>query len=244
MERPILFSGPMVRAILEGRKTQTRRIIKPRPPYKAAVKALAGIDYGLMADLPVDHPSARPDYWRVVGPVWAVRDVLGMDIHGSPEWKCPYGHAGDRLWVKEKWQAIHVYIDPETGYGDDMEYAKSTEDVFRHPTHWSIVYAASDPQADYTKEDRGFPWRPSIHLPRFASRIVLEIDRIVAQPLQEMTEDDVKAEGVGSMDEFVALWESIHGPKSWEVDPWVWAIHSHPKVIVRVDGTRPLVLNL
>ena len=227
MERPIIFSRPMVQAILDGRKTQTRRIIKPRPPYKAAVKALAGTDYGLMADLAVDHPAARPDYHRVIGPVWAVRNVMGIEGGGQPEWKCPYGHAGDRLWVKETWQAIHVFIDPETGYGDDLEYAKTTADVFKAPYHWSIIYAASDPQADYHKDDRGFPWRPSIYMPRFASRIDLRINRIVGQPLQEMTEDDARAEGVSSRAEFEALWNSIHGPKAWECDPWVWVVHFH-----------------
>jgi hypothetical protein len=91
MDRPILFNGDMVRAILDGRKTQTRRPMKNQPPDPEAVRRLAG---------DVFSPLLGTDgTWRVAGPVWAVRELLGAE----PRWGCPFGKAGDRLWVRETW---------------------------------------------------------------------------------------------------------------------------------------------
>jgi hypothetical protein len=222
-ERPILFSGGMVRAILDGSKTQTRRVVKHS------------------GDMEFDPQD--PHY----GPYWlayVAGDAMGEDA----KVRCPYGTPCDRLWVRETWQAIHVSIDPETGHGDDVHYAAKipTSDEVGW---WGIAYAATDLQADYCVEDRGFPWRPSIYMPRWASRILLEITDVRVQRLQEISDEDARAEGIKELalqaDEpgawwtaapdrrfhsrtprgaFLRLWRKIHGDGSWDANPWVWAI--------------------
>ena len=201
-ERPILFSGPMVRAILDGSKTQTRRIIKNS------------------GDMEFD--SNDPYF----GPYWedyAVGGATGEDckVH------CPYGYPGDRLWVRETWA-------PEregTGCPDDT----------------GILYRATDPGWD--DEDTGLRWRPSIFMPRTASRILLEVTDVRVQRLQEISEDDAREEGAKELSlqegepgawwsaapgrqfhsrtprgAFLRLWRSIHGEGSWDANPWVWVI--------------------
>lgn len=155
-ERPILFSGPMVRAILDGRKTQTRRVVKPRQ--------------GMLDD-------------------WT----------GLP---CPYGKPGDRLWVRE------------TCY-------------FEQP-HGEVIYRA-DPGSEKAldPEFTGLRWRPSIHMPRWASRITLEIVNVRVERLQDIRVDDARAEGVTAkwpVHGFRNLWQSINGFGSWDANPWVWVV--------------------
>ena len=93
-ERPILFSGAMVRAIMDGRKTQTRRVIKPQPPSVDAVRVMSGDGYHWLP------PEPGIGAWRPAGAVWAVRDLMGQE----PLLRCPYGQPGDRLWVKENFR--------------------------------------------------------------------------------------------------------------------------------------------
>ena len=197
-ERPILFSGPMVRAILDGSKTQTRRIIKNS------------------GDMEFDNndPYFGP-YWKP----YAVDGATGKDtkVH------CPYGYPGDRLWVRETWA-------PErdgTGCPDDT----------------GILYRATDPGWD--DENTGLRWRPSIFMPRAASRILLEVTDVRVQRLQDISEDDARAEGIdrGAADAvlmmaeamnqreptpfasaFSTAWELINGAGSWDASPWVWAL--------------------
>jgi hypothetical protein len=173
-ERPILFSAPMVRAILEGRKTQTRRIVKPQP----------------------DGIRAKFHHF----------DFVGQAVFTDGSYvQCPYGKPGDRLWVRESFS--------------------------RSPL--GVLY-----RADFVKTARasrwGDRWRPSIHMPRVASRILLEITDVRVERLNEITEKDASAEGVSAdvflgdtptaIVPFCMLWESIHGPGSWEKNPWVWVI--------------------
>ena len=188
-ERPILFSGPMVRAILNGSKTQTRRIVKPQP-YAPGYKAI---------DLPPDCH---------------ITDLNDMKI------KCPYGQPGDRLWVRETIKAnpsdIYYAADEKT-----IEYDNDSQPEF-------FDSYGSDQKEEVTI--------PSIHIPRWASRITLEIVNIRVERLNEISEEDAKAEGVSYTkdefekhrwcfkDEFEKLWESIHGPGSWKKNPWVWVI--------------------
>jgi hypothetical protein len=159
-ERPILFSGPMVRAILEGRKTQTRRIVKPQPLCIASGE-------------------------------WI--------MNGSA---CKYGKPGDRLWVRETWWAPR----------DDVrgEYKREY-----------IKYAA-------TLDGMGQPtWKPSIHMPRWASRINLEVVSVRVERLQNISEEDARAEGIWQPNwplSWRQLWESINGAGSWEANPWVWVV--------------------
>ena len=176
MERPILFSGPMVRAILEGRKTQTRRAVKT-------------------AWIPTIEESAR--------------------VNGHPALEClagdivqPYGSIGSRLWVREMWAAPHHY---------DGHIPREI------PEGVGIHYAA-------TEERGGLLWRPSIHMPRWVSRIALEITGVRVERLHGISLNDARAEGVDQFSvcspiEFKQLWESINGKKHpWDSNPWVWVI--------------------
>lgn len=167
-ERPILFNGEMVRAILEGRKTQTRRVVK---------------DCYLMGGPPEDYLLSR----------------------------CPFGQPGDRLWVRETFFSFR--------------HAR----VFSTASH--IVYRAdySGQQAeDDATECHG--WKPSIHMPRWASRISLEITDVRVERLDDISNADCFAEGLpsdttkGNRTWFSDLWEEINGKGSWAANPWVWVI--------------------
>jgi hypothetical protein len=183
-ERPILFSAPMVRAILAGTKTQTRRVVKPA--HKAWI------------EMPVTHQLGE----------WDKRPL-------------PYGKPGDRLWVRETWQAVS---------GNDR-----ARHIMTHPRPdrgW-LEYAAT-PRAD----EPAYKWRPSIHMPRWASRITLEVTGVRVERLQDISEADAMAEGVHysllekiqagqdrwARHAYKKLWESIHGPGSWDLNPWVWVV--------------------
>ena len=178
-ERPILFSAPMVRAIMEGRKTQTRRVVKPIPPR-----------------------GLTPNH-------------------------CRYGVPGDRLWVRETWAHVFGHEEYESW---EMPHIKSfVVDNYLtgsipagKPANGDTVYAA-DGWDDYV-ENGDFRWRPSIHMPRWASRITLDVVDVRVQLLQDITQEDAGAEGVRSREEFHALWESINGAGSWDANPWVWAV--------------------
>jgi len=150
-ERPILFSGQMVRAILEGRKTQTRRVVKP-----------VGRDEGFIV---VGGYDKDPNQWP-----FRSYDGDAFDDGNGCEVPlvCPYGVPGDRLWVRETWK----------------------ENI--PPSGW--IYRATDEQAQWSQDKR--PWRPSIFMPREASRITLEITEVRVERLQEIGPVDIAAEGV------------------------------------------------
>jgi len=228
-ERPILFSDPMIRAINDGRKMQTRRPIVPQPPSIEAVKALSGIDYGWIAPRKADEP------WRVSGPVWAVRDLMGQE----PELRCPYGRPGDRLWVREAW-AVEAGLDRSRGFSGWPVWYRA-DGAYRWLGNGGVGF--------HTGNSRG-RWRPSIHMPRWASRITLEITDVRVERVQEIGDlsdrawHDLNAEGwdtrstnrvlpVGCINEryeaaewFRALWDQINGPRGygWDANPWVWVI--------------------
>lgn len=193
-ERPILFSAPMVRAILAGAKVQTRRVVNPEPAGSVTT---------------IYRPFAHePNNWQGYA-----------DNVGFIRWygRCRYGQPGDRLWVRETWAVPHRY--------DHL--GPSNIPVLGVRTH----YAA-------TEERGGLRWRPSIHMPRWASRITLEITAVRVERLQDISEADAKAEGaepylhpvhpareqLRHVDGFQALWESINGPDSWDLNPWVWVV--------------------
>lgn len=203
IERPILFSAPMVRAILDGHKTQTRRIIKSRS-RKHPSYCLVDYGDGWWPYLSDDGESSVTD------------DGMEQAI------ACPYGEAGDRLWVKETWG----YDQADNG-GD---------------RHWKRLVYRADPGAEPLDNGEPIPWTPSIHMPRWASRITLEVAGVRAEALQDISEADAKAEGAPDYEEgidhpppgadhewsfrgsFIRLWESINGPGSWDANPWVWVI--------------------
>lgn len=232
----------MVRAILAGKKTQTRRVVKPQPPSVEDVRKLAGTDYHL-ADL---HKTGT---WSTMGPVWAVRKLRGGAVISPTkreerlcEWPCPYGAPGDRLWCRETW-----FPDPPidgSWPGDiswqDERRIDGVPEHYRKPKH--CIFAASWGGIDLR-------WRPGIHMPRWASRITLEITGVRVERLQAITEEDAKAEGStpyiyghGFITEhgiaadpgirtpsmyrasFEQLWREINGDESWDSNPFVWVV--------------------
>ena len=184
MEKPILFSGEMVRAILDGRKTQTRRVIKPQPSagVRRSVFVLSGLEDG----------------------------------HGR-ELRCPYGRPGDTLWVRETW-ASHKYMD-------DTKPSEFTVGAQMLP----VWYRADNAQSD----ERG-KWRPSIFMPRWASRITLRVVGVRVETLWDMTVSKMIAEGVAEIENndkhpltpFITLWDSINADRgyAWYTNPWVWVV--------------------
>ena len=198
-ERPILFSGPMVRAILEGRKTQTRRIVK----------------------------KSRKEFCDINGLGHAVFTDNNITYQ---ELKCPYGQEGDRLWVRETWATDY----PEKLKLEIWEGGQNL-DWIMHRAH-----------SDNVHENLGIRWRPSIHMPRWASRITLEVTGVRVERLQDISEEDAIAEGIQPSElgeaasaslqlikgeqwpaavlQYAELWQSINGPGSWEANPWVWVV--------------------
>lgn len=237
-ERPILFSAPMVRALREGRKTQTRRVMKPQPPD--------WIDsFGYTAFTPEGSISGR-GYWK---------GVPGEEGPGEKFFKSPHGMRGDRLWVRETFFSWRTKVYSESGMTEGAEQA-----VYR---------------ADGGCLLNGGKWKPSIFMPRWASRLTLEITEVRVQRLQECSEVDAVAEGIDPLfssaevkarpelhhdpmpwrnylwhgdigrsitakqstawrhqyssydtptDSYSSLWESINGTGSWDANPWVWAL--------------------
>lgn len=199
-ERPILFSGPMVRALLDGTKTQTRRVIK-RQPW-----ASCSIEEGYEGESPFVYSALHG-----AGP--------GHDVDESrTPCVCPYGQPGDKLWVRETW-STHAFLD-------DVPPSLLTT---RSLHYWADGHV------------RTGKVRSSIHMPRWASRILLEITCVRVERLQDISEADARAEGVTieerhtvgycageflppSIRAYRELWEAINGPQSWDANPWVWVV--------------------
>ena len=185
-ERPILFSTENVKAILDDRKTQTRRVIKPQPPVSVNIL-----------------PNALKGEWW-----W-------YEHQGRrPQIKCPYGQVGDRLWVRET-----IYCD----WGGEWRYKAGD----------APVKGGDFDKGEYFDGDDMSP-RPSIFMPRWASRITLEITDTRVERLQEITEEDVLEEGsikglpvaTGYANNFKWLWNSLNAKRGygWDFNPWVWVI--------------------
>jgi hypothetical protein len=234
-ERPILFSAPMVRAILEGRKTQTRRVLKHQPIRCNEFPVLL-------------FPQSKDEAIEQTGYIWpnAKDQIVAL---------CPYGQPGDRLWVRETWQG--PLMDADTM---ETEY-RASPDEFHNPKY--CVYAADGgPAPEFVTLDDELVcrWRPSIHMPRWASRILLEVVSVRVERLQDISEADAKAEGSDCLitanctdrsralldlplmedrtpyrNGYALLWESINGDGSWEANPWVWCISFR-----RIDASQPL----
>ncbi|AZE55947.1 Phage protein [Pseudomonas synxantha] len=185
-EKPILFSAPMVRAILEGRKTVTRRAVK-------------GSALNFLADFTLEYVALPENHF------------------------CPYGNPGDRLWVREAWVAdaqVDAIAPRDLSQGEPIQYPA---DGAVRQTGCSMVTPGKT--------------RPSIHMPRWASRILLEITDVRVERLQDITEEQALAEGIGTQatESFRAtgverpagfafrdLWASTGG--EWEANPWVWVV--------------------
>lgn len=214
-ERPILFSGPMVRALLDGRKTQTRRVVK------------------WPGDAEPDMIEAHEELPGEFAP-W----LNGERLHTI---ECPYGVPSDRLWVKEsglhkRGPLFELFIHDATPdrywASPDHGGEKLTPEV-RGRRGAGIGPALTRDQ----HKGMGFKARPSIHMPRWASRLTLEITDVRVERLQDISEADAEAEGaeygygegaaISQRRMFELLWTSIHGlnsPYSWAANPWVWAL--------------------
>lgn len=192
-ERPILFNGKSVRGILEKRKTQTRRVVKPR-----------GVDDNVAQFL---HYMAQ-----------------------AVDMKCPYGQPGDRLWVRETW--AHDDMDCKDAHCGNIDH---------------IWYRASEVPIVAESFSGSAAWRPSIFMPRWASRITLEITSIRAERVQEISAEDAIAEGypaylkygdpvvggiptllesLSPVEHYRRAWDSINAKRGfgWDVNPWVWVV--------------------
>ena len=213
-ERPILFKTEMVQAILKGRKTQTRRVINPQPEGKTLQSNLDG--------------------------KWLSKKFNGLllpKIEDLPI-HCPYGKIGDRLWVRETWSTVNLYGEIALAYKADGEVIRVVENESFQDEDGLINY--DDPRlekysfaawADDLLEGKEGNWKPSIHMPRWVSRILLEITNVHVEQLQDISESDCLKEGVGSpilrdckKPKFMQLWEEIYGADSWTVNPWVWVV--------------------
>lgn len=218
IERPILFSDVMVRALLSRAKTQTRRIVKPQ----------FGQKWGSGVPFQNGFASSRP------GQKW--KDAFGVDVDiASPSghWTylfCPYGKVGDRLWVRECFSLVPCSAGCER-YPEGFDPKQSSASQPNAPAYGARFKATWD-------RCHSCGWKPSIHMPRWASRITLAITDIRVQRVQEIGEGDAIAEGWpkqidpgadtggngGPFDWYRGLWNKINGPDSWQANPWVWAI--------------------
>lgn len=199
-DRPIIFSARNIPLLMDGRKTQTRRkVLHPFDPLVHAEKITVDEQRRVFQHV-------GPSRFRVY------RRGINWRRYKEEPLKSPF-HAGQRLWVKETWSPDHKQFYP----------------------HFPVVYKADDPVSPseiekgkvYSPESKSwypFRWRSPIHMPRSASRITLEITDVRVQRVQEISENDARAEGCADVAEFRRLWEAIHGDAAWEQNSWVWAI--------------------
>ncbi|HBR1742265.1 TPA: hypothetical protein U6I92_000619 [Klebsiella pneumoniae] len=199
-ERGMIFNAEMVRALLDGRKTQTRRPIKwKQTRFTVIGEREDGSKWPWSED--AEHAC---DFWH----------------------PCPFGAVGDRIWVREAFRVHSRATDVATLVYKASERNSWTEQTRRVPV--AVCNKPATPEK----------WTPSLHMPRWASRILLEITGVRVERLRSMSQDDARAEGViaasGPMEAGLAfreLWDSIYGEESWKANPWVWVIE-----FKRVEG--------
>lgn len=216
-ERGMIFNGEMVRAILDGRKTQTRRIMKIQPEHSG---------FGLRRVIDSKNGSDDGKYF------WSLSDACGLKIR-SKSFTCPFGSVGDRIWVREAFRVHSRATDVATLVYKASERNSWTEQTNRVPV--SVCNKPATPEK----------WTPSLHMPRWASRLLLEITDVRVERLNAISEEDARAEGIidggclncgepepcgcanpepDATDAFAYLWQSIYGQESWNANPWVWVI--------------------
>jgi hypothetical protein len=220
-ERPILFSGAMVRALLDGSKTQTRRLMKAKPSDECPKEM---------------WPHALKDIveWREQNGRWF--GLMGWRSLADAD--CPYGYPGDRLWVRESFHHEDAEYLPEASNSVPLIPAST---VYR--ADMSVETLAFEKRVGVPRDMR---WTPSIHMPRKLSRILLEVTGIRIELVQAITEADAMAEGVKRDTEpcdharqscedigclgkthkasFCNLWCDLNGIPSWTQNPWVWVV--------------------
>ncbi len=226
-DRPMLFSGPLVRAIREGRKTETRRPMKPQP---------------------VLDSDGR---WA-----WPCSSARGFIHFDDPQGReqlaahCPIAEKGDRLWVRETWRTT-------PGSAAFLGVDKRVEVEYRADESKRLIESEAGHRYFWDKGHKRSGWTPSIHMPRWASRLNLRITEVRAEQVQDITNDGALAEGIGRRSaleqvqeyknsinavgmtttgllpnpqgtaerrEFTKLWKQIYGPESWDTNAWVWVL--------------------
>lgn len=233
-ERPMMFSAPMVRALLAGKKTVTRRPVTWRPKAFAPPTTEPG-----------DHPGAPA--WEPQGRHTVVHEHPDGAVCGAPVIRCP-ALAGDRIWARETWY-------------DDSPGQQDPKAVEYRATHRCFAWEAGCPCAD--DEGHGL-WRPSVHMPRWAARILLDVVSVRVERLHAIDDADAEREGIRGWSKdralwkyapaddegdgpcwpwvdcprsaraaFERLWTEINGAESWAKNPWVWRIEFR-----RVDGAE------
>lgn len=237
-ERGMIFNGEMVRAILGGRKTQTRREVKLNLDI-----AFLATTYDWATSLATNHYQGLTEE-QIQQKAESLRGVIHPVILDNGQMVsiiCPHGKPGDRIWVRETFCPVD-----DTQYGGEkwVDYRATPKFEASHPAGWDS--APSDAEA--------LKWRASIHMPRWASRILLEITDLRVERLNAISEEDVDAEGfagdyptsvfpnlfpgepkdwshLSMRDCYGVLWKSIYGEESWKANPWVWVIE-----FKRVEG--------
>ncbi|HEO9810787.1 TPA: morphogenetic protein [Klebsiella variicola] len=208
-EKGLIFNSEMVRALLDGRKTQTRRIIKPQPEA-----TLSGSLSGKWLSRPLNG--------------LLLPKIEDIAIH------CPFGVVGDRIWVRETFQGPLFDYDLMDSYCKDPTPFEKPE--------FCVYKADGVPAPEFYDADDELHccWRPSIHMPRWACRILLEITNVRVERLKSISDGDAIREGCSTADMmsgdcvadvFARLWASIYGSDSWNANPWVWVIE-----FKRVEG--------
>lgn len=233
-ERPIYFNADMVRAVLDGRKTQTRRIVKWR-----------GLNEGLNLQFSGLRASKEAKGW-----------VIESQNRTSSEWRCqpttcPFGEVGDRLWVRETWSVVSHAFDDDglmIDYKPDRPAKAVHEKPFGNGYYSGHAIYAADGGFTWGDDDGCIDgrscWKPSIHMPRWASRITLEITGVRVERLASVSTGDARAEGYpaeraadgGPLDAwlwFRDLWDGIYPEQSFKVNPWVWVVE-----FKRVEGDK------
>lgn len=233
MERPILFSAPMVQVILAGRKTMTRRVINKLKGYPGIT------EFGQSDTNGYDwHFRDKQKRWHYI------RHDRLLEL-------CPYGKVGDQLWVRETFTQGYEMTLLE-GEGDDMNAVSIIYKADGKELYQECPKEVAENWGDWSCDGEGDPvFKPSIHMPRWASRILLEITDIRIERLQDISEADALAEGVEPVeiicsrdgektayrdyefsgiypnspkDSFKSLWRKINGADSWAANPWVWVV--------------------
>jgi len=230
IERPILFSTPMVRAILEGRKTQTRRVIKQKVSGPETINDAHAICQDGCGDWIAWFGRGGEFGGRLFKTDAEYAEFTLRAYPNGGGFACRYGKPGDRLWVRE---TFAVRLDCKPGTPKAIQYLAYKESGVDLGAMWH----------SYSN------WKPSIHMPRWASRITLEVVNVRAERLQAITNDDAKAEGVNEWNgeepgdfcgEFRELWDSINSDRGygWEANPWVWVVEFKTVTQEATDETR------
>lgn len=234
-ERPILFNGAMVRAILSGAKTQTRRVMKPQPEPTSSDYPMPGHRWPSKAHQTMLHVETE------------MQKLTGLAGHA-----CPFGQPGDRLWVRETWMPGYYHeADHEDGPQVSIIHRANNAEVTVAAPSYEL---AEQWEREFSEDgDEAPPWRPSIHMPRWACRLVLEITSVRVERLQALPEADWEAEGISfcmehpstaaghafnEAEHYAIAGVSMrgtpedHGMRAqfaeqgldWDSNPWVWVI--------------------